>query len=219
MVDIRELNSMDDLLQKERSYIFESKLSDAVACRKAGTQCYRDESWSKAAEFYQRGLYHVEFDEASFAFELLEHHRQAVNDIRLPLYLNLSACYLKLKQPDKVIELADQACQLDGQNVKALYRGALGHMQLNNHEQALERLKKAFQLAPNDASVRKSLQTLREQIKTHHSHEKELWTKAFGSTTTNAKMKQSLGIINHWTMICVCLALSCAWWLATRATD
>lgn len=175
---------MQELMGKERSYVFEARVSDAAACQKVGTQCYRDLAYEKAVECYDRALYHVDFEETSWMFELLDQHRDAVNKVRLPVYLNLSACYLQLKKFDKALKHAELALEIDSRHPKALYRGGMAHFHQRNADKAKKLLSKALVQCPNDAGIRRALEALKIQSKQHQETEKKLWKGAFASKTS-----------------------------------
>lgn len=82
-----------------------------------------------------------------------------MNEVRLPVYLNLAACYLHESKlsPEKVVENADLALAIDKDNAKALYRGGKAHLLLGDVEKAREKLRKAGQRQPSDRNIREVL--------------------------------------------------------------
>jgi hypothetical protein len=112
---------------------------------------------ARAIEWYERALYHVDFDEGTWHFEFLDSHRDAVNAVRLPVHLNLAMCYLgdgPSHDLAKVVEHADLALVIDAKNAKALYRGGKAHLLTGNLDAARKKLKLAAQIQPNDKSIR-----------------------------------------------------------------
>ncbi|RHY35585.1 hypothetical protein DYB25_004602 [Aphanomyces astaci] len=157
----------------ERSYIFEARVEDAQQCKELGAAAHKADERNRAIQFYERALYHVDFDEGTWAFELLDNHRDAVNEVRLPgtltpcheitlshvthaVYLNLAACHLALDDGDmqKVLENCDLALQIDKDNVKALYRKGQAYLNTNDLDAAIVVLKKAAALNPTDKAIR-----------------------------------------------------------------
>lgn len=88
--------------------------------------------------------------------QFLDKHRDAVNEVRLPVYLNLAACYLNKSNVDfaKVIENADLALEIDPQNTKALYRGGKAHLLRDDLDAAKKKLTQAAKHQPNDKNIR-----------------------------------------------------------------
>lgn len=89
-------------------------------------------------------------------YQFLDKHRDAVNEVRLPVYLNLAACYLNRTNVDfaKVIENADLALAIDPQNTKALYRGGKAHLLLDDLDAAKKKLTLAAKNQPSDKNIR-----------------------------------------------------------------
>lgn len=79
-----------------------------------------------------------------------------VNEVRLPVYLNLAACYLNKSSVDfaKVIENADLALAIDPENTKALYRGGKAHLLRDDLDAARKKLTQAAKHQPNDKNIR-----------------------------------------------------------------
>ena len=81
------------------------------------------------------------------------------------LYLNLSACHLKMKNYPKTIFYADKTIVVNPDLAKAYFRRGQANIQLNNLDKAAVDLKKAIELAPQDAGIRQTYQDLRDMFK------------------------------------------------------
>ncbi|DBA04402.1 TPA: hypothetical protein N0F65_009998 [Lagenidium giganteum] len=175
-------------MDQERSCIFETRVERAAACRDRGSTQFKSGNVLKAIEWYERALYHVDFDEGTWHFEFMDNHRNAVNEVRLPVYLNLAACYLNAAALDysKVVENADEALKIDAKNAKALYRGGKAHLMQGNLDQARKLLRQAVQSQPNDRSIREALQLLAEKAAEQKQREKQTWGGRLLSETTEA---------------------------------
>ncbi|OQS01591.1 hypothetical protein ACHHYP_00604 [Achlya hypogyna] len=165
------------LLTRERSCIFETRVETAAACKEAGATAQKAGDRATAVECYERALYHVDFDEGTWAFELLDQHRDAVNAVRLPVYLNLAACYLdeSLLDTAKVIEYGDLALAIEKDNVKALYRKGQAYLAIKDGDAAAVVLKKAAVLQPNDKAIRGALAQSKELQTLAREEEKKRW--------------------------------------------
>lgn len=111
-----------------------------------------------------------------------------MNEVRLPVYLNLAACYLheSAADPAKVVENADLALAIDPQNTKALYRGGKAHLLRDDLDAARKKLTLAAKNQPNDRSIREALATLKLRLAEQKSKEKETWGGRLTSTAKKA---------------------------------
>ncbi|TYZ57736.1 hypothetical protein PybrP1_001234 [[Pythium] brassicae (nom. inval.)] len=189
------------LLLEERSCIFETRVESAARCRDRGSQAFKAADVARAVRWYDRAIHHVDFDEGTWHFEVraerasvwqrmpcadvtlsrllqfLDKHRDAVNEVRLPVYLNLAACYLheSAADPAKAAENAELALAIDPQNTKALYRGGKAHLLRDDLDAARKKLTLAAKNQPNDRSIREALATLKVRLAEQKSKEKETW--------------------------------------------
>ncbi|CAH0492408.1 unnamed protein product [Peronospora farinosa] len=203
--DMEEETKM--LLHDERSSIFESRIKCADLCRQRGSMYFKDGDKNKAVEWYQRALYHVDFDEGSWTFEFTTKNQADVNKVRLPVYLNLAACFLvqgASMDDEKDQELLAQvvknvnlALAIDPENDKALYRGGRALLLMGDLEGAKEKLTKAAKHHPMDKKIREAMVVLKEKLDEHKKEEKERWggrlldeKRTDGSKTANKVQQQ-----------------------------
>lgn len=55
---------------QERSYVFETRVERASMCRDRGSAQFKLKNIARAVEWYERALYHVDFDEGTWHFEV-----------------------------------------------------------------------------------------------------------------------------------------------------
>ncbi|RLN91537.1 hypothetical protein BBJ28_00015802 [Nothophytophthora sp. Chile5] len=200
------------LLHDERSCIFETRIERAERCRERGSADFKSRRVARAIEWYERALFHVDFDEGTWHFEVpilsarsfhrrlplalnsshdgslclqfTEKNRQDVNVVRLPVYLNLAACYLaqgdsEAKKDDELLAKAaanaNLALAIDPDNAKALYRGGRALLLTGELDGAREKLTKAAKRRPTDRSIRDALAALKAKLAEHKQQEKEQW--------------------------------------------
>ncbi|KAG2524009.1 hypothetical protein JM16_004877 [Phytophthora kernoviae] len=170
----------------ERSCIFETRIERSDLCRQRGSAEFKAKNTEKAIEWYQRALFHVDFDEGTWHFEFTNKNRADVNVVRLPVYLNLAACYLvqrDLKHASdkddellsKVVENADLALKIEPENSKALYRGGRALLLSGDLDGAREKLTKAAKHHPADRNIREMLAVLKTKLAEQKKEEKERW--------------------------------------------
>uniref|UniRef100_A0AAV1TI95 Peptidyl-prolyl cis-trans isomerase n=1 Tax=Peronospora matthiolae TaxID=2874970 RepID=A0AAV1TI95_9STRA len=173
------------LMDGERSCIFEVRIEQADLCRQRGSTQFQAGNTDEAVKWYERALYHVDFDEGTWHFEFTNKNRADVNVVRLPVYLNLAACYLlqgapKDGEPDlkllaKVVENADLALAIDPKNDKALYRGGRALLLTGDLDRAKEKLTRAAKHHPTDGNIRKAMMMLKEKVAEDKKEEKVRW--------------------------------------------
>merc|ERR1719399_1742382 len=85
-----------------------------------GTDLFKGGNIKDAVQRYARALAHCE----KFVDINTDDDKKEVADVQLSLYLNCAMCYLKLDNPDKAADNCTRALEIDGGNVKALFRRA-----------------------------------------------------------------------------------------------
>ncbi|CAM9801961.1 unnamed protein product, partial [Ectocarpus sp. 4 AP-2014] len=93
---VTEGETEDDLLTKEKSYLFEERLETAGRLRQLGNERFKRGRMEDAAEAYERALHHVDFDELQINFDFSDKHREILTAAKLPVLLNLCQCLAKL---------------------------------------------------------------------------------------------------------------------------
>ena len=99
---------------------------------------------------------------------------------RLMLYLNLAMCNLKLGDDSRAVEDCNHALEIDSSNVKGLYRRGCAYLKLHNLDHAAADLKRAQELDPTNAGVKKELRALALQQKAVKDKEREMAARMFG---------------------------------------
>ena len=171
--DLRPLG--ERFLDEERSPVFETRVEKAVELRESGNARFLKEDFVKALADFELGLFHVDFDELSYNFELMDKHREQIDQIRTPLRLNAAACLLKLKKPKRVIDYCDKVLEQEKTNVKALYRRAKAHEMSGNLDAALKDLQDAKKVAPSDDEVSRELAKTLVRVKDAQRRADAVW--------------------------------------------
>lgn len=127
----------------------------------------------------------------------MDQHRAMVNEVRLPIYLNLSSCYLQSPEAQestnlpsnvsKALKHSAAALEIDSMNVKALYRHAQALFHSGNYTQARTVLLRAAKQNPQDRIIRKLLDDIQHELREGRKEEKKLWTNAFRNSSRDPR--------------------------------
>lgn len=90
----------------------------------------------------------IEYD-SSFS----EEEKQQAKVLKVTCNLNNAACKLKLKEYKQAEKLCTKVLEIDGRNVKALYRRAQAYIQLVDLDLAEVDIKKALEIDPDNRLI------------------------------------------------------------------
>ena len=165
--------------QEKRSPIFESRVERAEELRLDANGKFREGNVVMAMTLYERALYHIDFDELSFNYELMDKHRDLVLQTRLPIFLNLAACHLRdntsQDRATAAHKHASSALKIDPDNAKGLYLRGKASLLIGKLQGARKDLLRAAELKPNDKLVREALRSLRIERRDDKRREARLW--------------------------------------------
>ncbi|CAH0478518.1 unnamed protein product [Peronospora belbahrii] len=120
--------------QKLMEMTTEEKVAICDELRVFGNLFFKHGQYQRAAFHYHKALVYFEY-----VFPDTDEEEAQVDALKLKVLLNFTACRLKTMHLDDAVHHANQALELDQDNVKALYRRAQAY-----------RLKDEFQLAQED---------------------------------------------------------------------
>jgi len=100
-------------------------------------------------------------------------------ELRLPCRLNLAAVNLRLKEWKQAIEHSSKALEIDGSNVKALFRRGSAYLELDDWELARSDLEKALSHDSANKDVQKELTRLKDKIKTQNNRDRKAYAGMF----------------------------------------
>lgn len=142
------------------------KLGDGK--RLHGNELYAREEFSGAINLYKRGIKYLEGSDDKDVFCM-----------KIKCLNNLSAAQLKVKAYKMAIQSLDTVLQYEPENVKALFRKGKCLDGMKKEEEALEYLKKASTLDPNNKSITAELTKLKTRVASTQKKEKEIYQKMF----------------------------------------
>ncbi|CAH2300611.1 peptidyl-prolyl cis-trans isomerase D [Pelobates cultripes] len=149
--------------------------SIAEDVKSIGNNFFKSQNWEMATKKYNKALRYVE----SCKDVTGDDNIAKLNPIAVSCNLNIAACKLKISDFRAAIESCDEALEFDPSNTKALYRRAQGWQGLKDYEQALEDLKNAHELAPDDKAISSEILRVKHRIKEQKAKEKAVYAKMF----------------------------------------
>lgn len=108
-----------------------------------GNDCYKAKQFRDAIEYYTKALA----------------VKAGVDDIDIACYINRAACNLELRNYRKCINDCKLALKLDDKNIKALYRSARAYNAIDKNEEAIDLLKYAYTIDPDNQAILNLLNT------------------------------------------------------------
>lgn len=119
-----------------------------------GNHFYNEKDFVGALRKYKKvGRYHQFFVDADAQTGHISASKQLAN-LRVNNLLNMAACQLKLHQYKSVISVCTEVLRSSPEQSKALYRRGVANIELKEYDSAIDDLKEAFSLSPNDPNIR-----------------------------------------------------------------
>lgn len=168
-VDFEEMAPED---QKKASF---EKITSVFHCEnQMGNELFRNEHYKPAIARYRRMVKLLEDVSVSNGEE-----DEKRKEYLLKLYLNLSACYLNIRNSSKAFIYADLALKTDGNNPKALYRMGYALFIADDFDRARYYLNRAKQYKPYEKNINKVLMDVEKKHKQHREWENMFYKKMF----------------------------------------
>ena len=98
--------------------------------------------------------------------KLNDENKKKIFELKSILYLNIAACQLKYpNNSEYVIKNCTNCLEIDANNVKALFRRALGYLEIDELDKANSDLTNALKIEPHNKAVVEKLESIKESIK------------------------------------------------------
>jgi len=165
----------------DRSYVFEERLAKANCLVDEGNAKFKANENPVAHALYMSAAFHVDFDVGQ-QFDMTEDHKKQIRAVKIRVLLNLCNNSLKLKdfrQVRKSASLGLKLCAKESSppetRAKFLYRRGRANLEDNNPTDAVEDLREAVKLVPNDATVRELYNIANQGSKKQHADSDNVW--------------------------------------------
>lgn len=152
--------------------------TDAVDSIKAlGNGHFKKQDYNMAIRKYRKALRYLDVCWEKDGID--EEKSASLRKTKSQIFTNSSACKLKLGDLKGAL-LDTEFAMRDGEdNVKALFRQGQAHMALNDIDAAVESFKKALDLEPNDAGIKREFAIAKKKIADRRDQERKAYSKMF----------------------------------------
>ncbi|XP_004290160.1 PREDICTED: peptidyl-prolyl cis-trans isomerase FKBP62 [Fragaria vesca subsp. vesca] len=157
------------------------KIEAAGKKKEEGNAFFKAGKYAKASKRYEKAVKYIEYDTA-FA----EEEKKQAKALKVACNLNDAASKLKLKEYKQAEKLCTKVLELEGRNVKALYRRAQAYIQLADLDLAELDIKKALEIDPNNRDVKLEYKTLKEKMKEFNKKEAKFYGNMFAKLTKDS---------------------------------
>jgi len=135
-----------------------------------GNSIFKEFDYAGAASAYATAVGYLE--------EVYE-ETEETKALKISLYSNLAACFLKLDKINRAIDNCKKVLQLDPKNVKAMFRQGQGLIKLKDWDQAEKVLNSSLELEPSNAEVKRELEKVKKEIQKQKEKEKKMYSAMF----------------------------------------
>lgn len=152
--------------------------TDAVDSIKAlGNEHFKKQDYKMALRKYRKALHYL--DECWEKDGIGEEKSASLRKVKSQIFTNSSACKLKLGDLKGALLDTEFAMRDGDDNVKALFRQGQARMALNDIDAAVESFKRALELEPNDAGIKRELAIAKKKIADRRNQERKAYSKMF----------------------------------------
>lgn len=152
----------------------QEKIEAAGKKKEEGNAWFKAGKYERASRRYEKAAKFIEYD-SSFTDE----EKQQSKVLKISCKLNNAACKLKLKDYKEAEKLCSKVLELDGQNVKALYRRAQAYIQLVDLDLAGIDIKRALEIDPDNRDVKLEYKILKDKVREYNKKEAQFYSNIF----------------------------------------
>lgn len=167
----------------------QEKIEAAGKKKEEGNAWFKAGKYERASRRYEKAAKFIEYD-SSFTDE----EKQQSKVLKISCKLNNAACKLKLKDYKEAEKLCSKVLELDGQNVKALYRRAQAYIQLVDLELAEIDIKRALEIDPDNRDVKLEYKILKDKVREYNKKEAQFYSNIFAKMN---KLEQTNSTVNR----------------------
>lgn len=170
----------------------QEKVEAAGKKKEEGNLLFKAGKYHRASKRYEKAAGFIEYD-STFNDE----EKQQAKLLKISCNLNNAACKLKLKEYKEVVKLCTKVLEVDGRNVKALYRRAQAYIQLVDLDLAEMDIKKALEIDPDNRDVKVEYKFLKERVKEYNKKDAQFYGNIFAKMNKLEQVKSNGKAANH----------------------
>ncbi|KAL8057961.1 hypothetical protein ABFX02_04G217900 [Erythranthe guttata] len=156
----------------------EEKIEAAGKKKEEGNALFKAGKYLRASKRYEKAAKFIEYD-TTFS----EEEKKQSKLLKVTCNLNNAACKLKLKEYKQAEKLCTKVLELEGTNVKALYRRAQAYMNMADLDLAEFDIKKALEIDPDNRDVKLEYKVLKEKVKEINKKDAKFYGNMFAKLT------------------------------------
>ncbi|KAI3470072.1 hypothetical protein Pfo_026735 [Paulownia fortunei] len=151
----------------------EEKIAATGKKKEEGNIWFRSGKYERASKRYEKAVQFIDYDSFN------EEEKEQTKELKVSCNLNNAACKLKLKNYKEAEKLCTKVLEIDGKNVKALYRRAQAYINLVELEMAEKDIKKALEIDPDNRDVKLEYKILKEKVKEYNRKDAQFYGSIF----------------------------------------
>ncbi|XP_049850591.1 peptidyl-prolyl cis-trans isomerase FKBP4-like [Schistocerca gregaria] len=152
-----------------------AKLEAAESGKQRGNELFSLGKYKYAAKRYKNSLSYIEYTSGEADPEVVK----KINDLKSILNLNISQCYLNLKNHKEALKAVEKVLEKEPNNIKALYRRGMARMMNQDWDLAKEDFRSILQQEPNQRSAICKLNEANAKIKLQNEKDRAIFSKMF----------------------------------------
>ncbi|WOK94503.1 70 kDa peptidyl-prolyl isomerase-like [Canna indica] len=150
------------------------KIEAAAKKKDEGNALFKSGKYVRACKRYEKAAKFVDYDN-----NFTEEEKKQSKALKAACNLNNAACKLKLKDYKETVKLCTKVLEIEGRNVKALYRRAQAYIQLADLDLAELDIKKALEIDPNNRDVKLEYKVLKEKVREYNKKDAKFYGNIF----------------------------------------
>lgn len=162
------------------------KIEAAAKRKEEGNAVFKAGKYERASKRYEKAVKFVEYDST-----FNEEEKKQAKALKITCNLNNAACKLKLKDYKQAEKLCTKVLELDGNNVKALYRRAQAYIQLADLDLAERDIKKALEIDPDNREVKMEYRLLKEKVREYNKKDAQFYGQIFAKMNKLEQVKSN----------------------------
>lgn len=181
LIAFQDIGDSDAITDKNiDDYDTYHKVLERVAdVRKSGRANFAEKNYQEAIKDFKKCISALRFCRGAD-----EEERRVLLE---QLYVNVCVCYNKLERPMEVLKMRDELSKCLKTNSKAMFQFARAHATLSNYTEALQYLRWAQNLEPNNKEIASELKAVTELNEAYKKDIKEISKKAMQTNKDTAK--------------------------------